>query len=216
LLLYYFEIGVPCDKDGHVLPQDALPQPRCQHAPDDWSPYTDRIEFELADFIYRRNQMSAPDINDLMDIWAAQLFKYGDHPPFADHRDLYNTVDATPLADVRWQTFTANYQGERPDDAVPPWMDAEYDVWFRDPLAVVRELVGNPDFDGEFDYTPFREFEANGERRLQDFFSGDWAWSQAVRTVLHSFVPASHPGLEHHFPRRKDARLHVCTSNLGE
>jgi hypothetical protein len=131
--------------------------------------------------------MSAPDIDALLDIWATQLFQHDDHPPFANHQDLYDTLDSTPLADVRWQNFTAEYQGDKPDDIVPPWMDAKYDVWFRDPLTVVRELVGNPDFDGEFDYTPYREFEPNGERRFQDFFSGDWAWLQAVRLIfLHS------------------------------
>src|SRR4051812_32877112 len=110
-----FKIGIPCDEDGNVLPPDTPPQPRHQRTPNDWTPYSNRIEFELADFIYRRNQMSAPDMNHLLDIWAAHVFKHGDHPPFADYQDLYSTVDATPLADVRWQTFTANYQGERPN-----------------------------------------------------------------------------------------------------
>ena len=163
-----------------MLPPDTPPPPQHEHNSDDWTPYADRVQFELADFLYHRDQMPASGINDLMDIWAVQAFKHGGRPPFADYQDLYSTVDATPLADVSWQSFTAHYQGERPDGAVLPWMDSKYDVWFRDPLAVVRELVGNPGFDGEFDYTPFCEFESNGERRLQDFFSGDWAWSQAV------------------------------------
>ncbi len=136
--------------------------------------------------------MSAPNIDALLDIWAAQVFKHSDHPPFANHQDLYDTMDVTPLADVRWQSFTAEYQGEKPDNNVPPWMNAKYDVWFRDPLTVVRELVGNPDFDGEFDYTPYCEFEPNGERRFQDFFSGDWAWSQAVRLIFYILVLQSH------------------------
>jgi hypothetical protein len=41
-------------------------------------------------------------------------------------------------------------------------------------------LLSNPDFDGEFDYVPYKEFEPNGDRRFQNFFSGDWVWSQAV------------------------------------
>jgi len=144
--------------------------------------------------------MPAPEINDLMDIWAAQALKHDDHPPFADYQDLYSTVDVTPLADVPWQSFTASFQGERPDGEVPPWMDGQYDIWFRDPLSVVRNMVGNPDFDGEFDYTPFWEFEPSGERRLQDFFSGNWAWSQVVSRVFCApFVLISHFGLEQHF-----------------
>jgi hypothetical protein len=126
--------------------------------------------------------MSAPDINVLLDLWAAKLIQHGDYPPFADAKDLYQTIDAIPLGDTPWESFTAKYQGEQPETEVPPWMDATYDVWYRDPLAVVCNLLGNPDFNGEFDYTPFREFEPGGERRLQDFFSGSWVWSQAVST----------------------------------
>ena len=59
-------------------------------------------------------------------------------------------------------------------------MDAEYDMWFRDPHTLVHNLLSNPDFDGEFDYMPYKEFEPNGDRRFQNFFSGDWVWSQAV------------------------------------
>jgi Plavaka transposase len=155
---------------------------------DDWEPYQNRVEFELADFIYRRNQMSAGDIDDLLDLWAASLFKHNDHPPFADHNDMYSTIDATPRGDVAWESFTTEYTGERPEGDIPPWMDAEYQVWFRDPLTVVKNMLANPDFDGEFDYTPFQEFDSNGERQFQNFFSGDWVWEQAVRVTV-MFIP---------------------------
>ena len=41
--------------------------------PHDWSPYNNRVEFELADFLFQQNQMSAGDINSLLNIWAATL-----------------------------------------------------------------------------------------------------------------------------------------------
>ena len=157
-----FYIGVPCDEDGHQLPVGAVPSPRHARTPDDWTPFNNCVEFELADFIYHCNQMSALDIDVLLDIWAAQLFKHGNHPPFANHQDLYKTLDLMPLANACWQNLTAVYQGDKPD-VVPPWMDATCNIWLRDPLTVVRELVGNHDFHGEFDYAPYHEFEPNGE-----------------------------------------------------
>ncbi|KAG1883958.1 hypothetical protein F4604DRAFT_1878811 [Suillus subluteus] len=91
--------------------------------------------------------------------------KHNDKPPSADVRNLYKTIDKTPLGDVRWQSFSVRYNGERPETDVPPWMDQDFD---------------------EFDYQPYREFSTNGDERLSHhnrfslgFMSGDWAWDQA-------------------------------------
>lgn len=148
--------------------------------PDNWTPFRDRLDFETGDFLFRRNQMSAPDSNELLDLWAASLVPHDDSPPFADNKDVHNTIDAIPLGDVPWQSFTTSYSGTRPATNAPPWMDTEYEVWWRDPHAVVQNMLSNPDFDGEIDYTPYQEYDSNDERRLCDFFSGDWAWKQAV------------------------------------
>jgi Plavaka transposase len=126
--------------------------------------------------------MSAGNIDTLLNLWASTLFKYDDHPPFHDHKDLYDTIDATPLGDVPWESFSMSYNGERPDDPedVPAWMNDEFQVWYRDPRTVVRNMLSNPDFDGEIDYAPFRQFGDEDERQYQDFMSGDWAWRHAV------------------------------------
>jgi len=31
-----------------------------------------------------------------------------------------------------------------------------------------------------FDYTPYHEFEPTGQRRWENFMSGNWAWRHAV------------------------------------
>ncbi|TDL13740.1 hypothetical protein BD410DRAFT_817270 [Rickenella mellea] len=58
-------------------------------------------------------------------------------------------------------------------------MEDEHVVWFRDPHNVIKNMLSNPDFHLEFDYAPFREEDANGQRRWGNFMSGDWAWNQA-------------------------------------
>ncbi|KAH9955094.1 hypothetical protein BJV74DRAFT_880179 [Russula compacta] len=55
--------------------------------------------------------MSAGDINELLDIWAASLFQHRDHPPFADHNDLYVTINAIPHGDIPWQS-NPDFDGE--------------------------------------------------------------------------------------------------------
>ncbi|KAG2096718.1 uncharacterized protein F5147DRAFT_747545 [Suillus discolor] len=101
---------------------------------------------------------------------AATLAKHRDTPPFADHKDLHSVIDATELGDVPWQSFSV----------VPPWMDDEFEVWYRDPHAMAHNILANPTYKDEIDYVPFREYDAlDDTRRWKDFMSGDWAWQQA-------------------------------------
>jgi hypothetical protein len=179
---WYVNTGMPCDEVGNDRNPETLqsPQrPRTDH-PQDWTPFKDQLSFETAELLFIKNQMPATQIDALFKLWAASLLKYGDSGPFEDHKDLYNTIDSIPLGDVAWETFDMSYCGERPQHDVPEWMDAKYHVWFRDPRTIVRNLISNPDFDGEFDYAPFQEYDRSRNHRFCDFMSGDWAWKQAV------------------------------------
>ena len=69
------------------------------------------------------------NIDALLDLWAATLLKHDDTLPFANHADLFSTINSTPLGDVPWQTFPLNYNWEVPDSA-PSWMTLAHDVWF--------------------------------------------------------------------------------------
>ncbi|KAG2072852.1 hypothetical protein BDR04DRAFT_1127448 [Suillus decipiens] len=131
---------------------------------DDWTPYKSCITFEMANFLFSWNQTSAKQIDTLLDLWAASLIKHDDAPPFTDHHDLYNTIDAMPLGNVPWETFSMSYTGAKPLHDIPPWMDATYDVWFRNPHLLLHDMLGNPNFNGKMEY---------------NFFLGDWAWRQA-------------------------------------
>jgi hypothetical protein len=41
-------------------------------------------------------------------------------------------------------------------------------------------MLSNPDFDDEFDCTPYHEYDTDGNHRFHNFMSGDWVWEQAV------------------------------------
>jgi Plavaka transposase len=155
---------------------------------DDWTPFSSRIEFELAELLFKRAEASNSCIDDLLDLWAADVLCSGRQPPFADHDDLHDMIDSIEEGRTSWHSFQVSYQGERPTGNVPSWMDESYDVWHRDPHKVIEDLLANSDFDGSFDYVPYQEFE-NGKRRWSDFMSGNWAWKQAVCTLFfHTFT----------------------------
>lgn len=146
--------------------------------PQDYSPFTSRAQFELADFLFRDVKMSGAHINTLMQLWSAFGGSSQD-PPFANHDHLHGTIDSTALGDVAWQAFVITYIGPRPETNVPSWMEQEYIVWFRCPRAVLHSQLGNRGFENEMDYSP-KKVHHGDERVLSDFMSGDWAWAQAV------------------------------------
>lgn len=185
--------GQICGESGNDVPLNTPPPPReTDKGPDNWMPYSSRLEFETADFLYRRNQMSSADINLLLSLWSASLAPHNDTPPFTKHNTMYKTIDCTPLGDVPWESFSLEYNEELSEGEALPWMTAEHEVWFRDPRELVENLVSNPDFADEFDYSPLQEYDVDGNHRFQDFMSGDWAWQQAVgfgHTYSVHFIP---------------------------
>ncbi|KAG1850375.1 hypothetical protein DFJ58DRAFT_842446 [Suillus subalutaceus] len=172
--------GRPCTADGAFLPPGTPPTPVPPKSPHDWSPYCNDIEFAMAEFVFKQSHMSNKATDLLLDLMAAQLLKHNDHPPFADHKDLHKVIDATQLGNVTWQCLSVQYTGEHPEHDAPPWMDREYEVWYRDPRMMAHNMLVNPTYKGEIDYVPFREYDAlDDTHRWRDFMSADWAWQQA-------------------------------------
>lgn len=176
---------MPCNETG-FLPLNTPPPPRTKKISDDWSPYDDESQFKLADFLYTKCQMSAGNINELLEIWAAR----DESAPFMDHRDLYATIDSTDIAtDSRWKSFSLEYEGEIPAEDVPSWMTVQQEVWYRDPRILVHGILANPDFKNDFDPCAYREYNFEGNHRYIDFMSGNWAWRQSVSGKF--FISAS-------------------------
>jgi hypothetical protein len=181
----YTFTALPCEEDGTpLLDPDTSPNVTvpCQRS-DDWTPYKNRVAFELADFLYRHEQMSAGNIDFLLQLWAASMAGHNESPPFSNHQDLYDTIDSTSIGGIPWQSISLSYNGP-PQEQPPSWMESEYTIWFRDPNQLFKNMLENPDFAGSFDYTPYQQYDNKGKRRYEHFMSGNWAWKQAVSKLL--------------------------------
>ena len=133
--------------------------------------------------------MSKSNIDDLLSILKARATGEGSEAPFKNCAELYSTIDSIKEGEVPWDPFTVQYNGPRPEENVPSWMDEKHQVFYRNPRKVVRSILANKAFDGSFDYTPYRQYE-NGQRVWRDFMSGNFSWKQAVRTCPPSQSPA--------------------------
>ncbi|KAG2017355.1 hypothetical protein CC2G_006870 [Coprinopsis cinerea AmutBmut pab1-1] len=173
--------GIRCSKDGIHLTNDEIADGPVAAAQSNYAPFNDRTHFEIGDFLYRRVRMPAGRVDELMTLWAAHAVMTGGSPPFLNSDDLHKTIDAITHGDAPWKSFSISYNGSDidPNGTSASWKYQEYEVWFREPLTVIRNMLSNPDFDGEFDYAPYREFNHEGVREFKDFMSGDWCWAEA-------------------------------------
>ena len=163
-----------------TLPDGTPPPPQPAHNYGDWFPFKDRVAFELAELLYAKEQMSGSKIDTLLDLWTASSLSRGQEPPFRNHVELYQTIDSIPLGDICWESFELDYGGAFPERDVPKWMTDVHIVHYRDPQAVIRQMLANPDFKDDIDFAPSREFDERQQRQLKDLMKADWAWRQAV------------------------------------
>ncbi|KAI9441550.1 hypothetical protein H4582DRAFT_2110388 [Lactarius indigo] len=164
-----------CSPTGIATP----PPARSDLPPDDWSPFKDAAHFLLADFLFRKAQMSASNITELFDFWALSVEKYDIVAPYDSHRTLYATIDAIQDGDAPWQCLSVNAASDDDPQHAPEWRREEYEVWYRDPDVVIRNLLDNPDFASQFDTAPYIMTDTQGEHRWTDFMSGQFAWRRS-------------------------------------
>ncbi len=127
--------------------------------------------------------MSATRQDELFDILNMMLEAYGDASPFSSSQDMYDAIDSAHVGGVPWECLVSVPPEDLPHDA-PMWKRKPYEIWYRNPAAILRNLLDNPDFDGEFDYTPYVELDEKGKRCWADFFSGNFAWRHSVRVLF--------------------------------
>lgn len=78
---------------------------------DDWSPFSSQQNFLLADFLFRREEMSAGNINYLMELWAFRALQQqsgnssnqSNTAPFLSAAHMYATIDQIQSGGTPWE-----------------------------------------------------------------------------------------------------------------
>jgi hypothetical protein len=144
----------------------------------DFHPFQSRPQFEMAELLYVKDEMAAGTIDDLFRIITD--WYNGQPPPADDHKEMYAMIDAINDGNVPWDSFTICYNETARNDDTPPWMTEDFEVWFRDPVTVLENMLADPELAKGMDYTPKRIFR-DGKRQYRDLMSGNHVWEQAVR-----------------------------------
>ncbi|KAF8890348.1 hypothetical protein CPB85DRAFT_1377935 [Mucidula mucida] len=172
-----FMTGTPCDIDGQYLPAGTPPDART-HSENPYEPFADDVQFRLADFTFRKAELSEARTNELLEIFADAMANAGGEGPFASAKALYTAIDDIPYGSSPWKCFISEPCVNLPESA-PVWQTETYEIWYQDPDVVVRNILANPDFVDSFDPSPYIETDRDDMRRWSDYMSGNFAWRHA-------------------------------------
>ena len=93
------------------------------------------------------------------------------------------TVDELPRG-IDWHCKEICQQGDIIGlDGKP--LEETLEVWFRDPVDCIRELIGNPTFRDHLIYAPQKLYTDNSHttRRIDEMWTADWWWRTQVSEI---------------------------------
>ncbi|KAJ7196887.1 hypothetical protein B0H12DRAFT_1038122 [Mycena haematopus] len=140
-----------------------------------WYPFEDEDEWELARWLMTSG-VSQTKTDEYLKL---KIVRERINPSFQDNRTFLRGIDALPKG-PGWTC--------RPFKLVGDELDADgnaqtetVEMWFRDPVECVKELLANPMFAGKQAYQPCRVFKqlVDGElsnREYSEMWTADWWW----------------------------------------
>ena len=105
-------------------------------------------------------------------------------PSYHNNRSLLQRIDELPTG-PDWICDEVTLTGDREDDA-GLFMIKELKLWLRDPVEVVKELLGNLSFCEHIALAPEKVcHDSEGRVRVYDeMWTGDWWWDILVSAVF--------------------------------
>ncbi|KAK0220037.1 hypothetical protein IW262DRAFT_1461264 [Armillaria fumosa] len=120
-------------------------------------PFKDDDEWELAKWLIKNMGHTAAEEFLKLPIIASHA-----QPDFKNKQQLYDCIDVLPQDEgTRWHCYEFEYEGDIPDEKDPMGMrmrQEHLEMWYRDPVEIVHELIGNPIFKDIMAYAPMQLF----------------------------------------------------------
>ncbi|KAF8546324.1 hypothetical protein OG21DRAFT_1479689 [Imleria badia] len=131
-----------------------------------YSPFADKGEWELAEWLINNTNQRAMD-----EFLKLPITREWTQPSYQSKYTFMKLIDQLPTG-PEWKCKLVQVRATN-DDSIE-----ELELWLRDLVACVRELIGNPAFHGEIAYTPEKVYtDCHGTtRRYDEMWTGDWWW----------------------------------------
>ncbi|KAH7907715.1 hypothetical protein BJ138DRAFT_1014064 [Hygrophoropsis aurantiaca] len=135
--------------------------------------------------------------------------------------DLLGLVDSLP-GGVKWDCEEITIQGDCVDNNGKPLTET-LELWHRDPVEIMKELVGNPLFKDVMAYEPQRLFvDAEGENRvINEMWTADWWWNLQSRlpdgaTIAPIILSSDKTQLSHFRGDKSAWPLYLTLGNISK
>ncbi|KAJ7716992.1 hypothetical protein B0H16DRAFT_1898115 [Mycena metata] len=145
-------------------------------------PFKDEAEWELAKWLIKHVGHGAADEFLKLSIIADRA-----KPSYKGKNQFFDKIDDLP-GGVKWQCKEMDVKGDLPDhdkDPTGATMRGEtVELWWRDPVECVRELIGNPMFRDVMRFAPeeLYEDEEGNIRVYNEMWTGDW-WQEIQKRL---------------------------------
>ncbi|KAG1799690.1 uncharacterized protein HD556DRAFT_1430484 [Suillus plorans] len=138
---------------------------------DPWGPFADEEEWGLVKWLIARVGQTA--IDEFMKLPITGHLKTS----FTSKYLLMKAIDKLPRG-TEWQLKRIQVKGNSGQAE-----GEDLELWLRNPVDCIRELMANPEFDGKVSYSPERVFaDAEGTvRQYDEMWTGEWWWETQRR-----------------------------------
>ncbi|KAJ7477594.1 hypothetical protein FB451DRAFT_1032957 [Mycena latifolia] len=139
-------------------------------------PFADEEEWELAKWLIKNVGHNQTEAFLKLPIIADRV-----RPSFDKKRTFLENIDSLPIG-AKWNIEHVPLVGDLRDDN-GEFRTETAELWFRDPVECVKELIGNPAFRAVMDYAPTRLFvDAEGTNEIfSEMSSAGWWWKMQTR-----------------------------------
>ncbi|KAJ7880813.1 hypothetical protein B0H14DRAFT_3764554 [Mycena olivaceomarginata] len=146
-----------------------------------WYPFESEEEWELAQWLITSG-LSQTKTDDYLKLnVVCERIK----PSFSNNSAFLKFVDALPSG-PQWYCNTFELVGDECEPDQQPKKET-VEMWYRNPIECMKELLGNPSFAGKQGYKPIRVYKRfkDGQYSNQEFtemWTADWWW--AIQELL--------------------------------
>ncbi|KAK0216895.1 hypothetical protein IW262DRAFT_1507425 [Armillaria fumosa] len=138
-----------------------------------WAPFSSRDEWELVQWLLRSG-ISQKEIDTFLKL---ESIKNNINPSFENKRKLFQTIDRLPTG-PSWSCKVFEIRGDLLDEKGNPHIE-EVELWKRDPVECVKELIGDARFCEHLWYAPEHVYtnDTGSSQVYSEMAMADWWWN---------------------------------------